>query len=215
MPTSSPLFSGMVEWESKKGKWSKRWMQLREHNLYLSKRDRAKEEVFLCSLSNFDAYYVTRPCKAPKPFVFAIKSTDNLALFENSADYLHVFACQAKDGEAWMQRILLARVSTPTRWPRCCALIVAPRSLMFFIKNVIYFLIPRVLTMYLQQVRLVAVLHSPVLGQGKIGPHSRCSTLPLRTYSSLVPCSINERKTFRLDQKSHQLSIQSIDSHIN
>lgn len=70
-----------------------------------------KDEVFLCSLSNFDAYTVTRAYKAPKPFVFAVKSTDNLTFFENKADYLHMFSCQARDGLKWVEKILVARVS--------------------------------------------------------------------------------------------------------
>ncbi|KAJ8593791.1 hypothetical protein M405DRAFT_730697 [Rhizopogon salebrosus TDB-379] len=109
IPTSSPTHRGYVEWESKKGKWSKRWMELREHSLWLSKRDTGKDETFLCSLSNFDAYYVTRKHKSPKPFVFAIKSTDNLSLFEEVSDYLHVLSCNQKDGEKWMEAILVAR----------------------------------------------------------------------------------------------------------
>lgn len=39
MPNYSPTHRGWVEWESKRGKWSKRWMELREHGLWLSKRD--------------------------------------------------------------------------------------------------------------------------------------------------------------------------------
>ncbi|TFK73643.1 hypothetical protein BDN72DRAFT_834524 [Pluteus cervinus] len=109
MPSSSPMHTGFVEWESKRGKWSKRYLQLREHSLWLSKRESKKDETFLCSLSNFDAYYVTRPHKAPKQFVFAVKSTDNPSFFENAADYLHVFSCSQREGEAWMERILLAR----------------------------------------------------------------------------------------------------------
>jgi len=109
VPVSSPTHRGWVEWESKRGKWSKRWMELREHGLWLSKRDTGKDEVFLCSLSNFDAYCVTRRHKSPKAFVFAIKSTDHPSLFENAADYLHVFSCNPKDGERWMQVILVAR----------------------------------------------------------------------------------------------------------
>jgi hypothetical protein len=70
-----------------------------------------KDSTFLCSLSNFDCYYVARLHKAPKPFVFAVKSTDNLTLFENPADYLHVFACDQNDGQRWIERVLLARVS--------------------------------------------------------------------------------------------------------
>ncbi|KAF8645217.1 hypothetical protein AX16_008044 [Volvariella volvacea WC 439] len=108
IPSSSPMHSGFVEWESKRGKWSKRYMQLREHSLWLSKRE-GKDETFLCSLSSFDAYFVTRLHKAPKQYVFAIKSTDNLSYFENSADYLHIFSCTTREGEVWMEKILLAR----------------------------------------------------------------------------------------------------------
>ncbi|KAL0961014.1 hypothetical protein HGRIS_006006 [Hohenbuehelia grisea] len=109
IPPSSPMFSGWVEYEYKRGKWAKRWMMLREHSLWLSKRDSGKDEVFLCSLSNFDAYYVTRVHKAPKPFVFAIKSTDNLSFFESTDDYMHLFSCNQPAGEKWMEVILLAR----------------------------------------------------------------------------------------------------------
>lgn len=70
-----------------------------------------KDEIFLCSLSNFDAYLVTRIHKSPKPYVFAVKSTDNFSFFENSADYVHVFCCSEKDGQKWLENVLLARVS--------------------------------------------------------------------------------------------------------
>jgi hypothetical protein len=70
-----------------------------------------KDEIFLCSLANFDAYTVTRAHKHPKPFVFAVKSTDNLSFFENKADYVHIFCCSEKDGRTWLESILLARVS--------------------------------------------------------------------------------------------------------
>jgi hypothetical protein len=107
-------------------------MELREHCLWLSKRDtvchtialtsfgyllcgfQGKDESLLCSLSNFDVYYVGKLHKAPKPFVFAVKSADNLSLFENASDYVHFFSCGQKDGETWMQAILLARVCGPS-----------------------------------------------------------------------------------------------------
>ncbi|KAF9565077.1 hypothetical protein CPC08DRAFT_630436 [Agrocybe pediades] len=109
IPASSPTHSGYVEWEAKRGKWSKRYLQLREHSLWLSKRDNGKDEIFLCSLSNFDAYHITRAHRAPKPFAFAIKSTDNLSFFEDTADYLHTFSASEKDGKIWMEKILIAR----------------------------------------------------------------------------------------------------------
>ena len=86
-----------MECEVKKGKWSRRWLELREHGLFVAKREvtispplsvlalnlfQGKDDEFLCSLSNFDAYVVTRIQKAPKPFTFAVKSTDPMTLFE-------------------------------------------------------------------------------------------------------------------------------------
>ncbi|OBZ68874.1 hypothetical protein A0H81_11185 [Grifola frondosa] len=109
IPTSSPICHGYVQWEHKRGKWQKRWLELREHSLWLSKRDTGKDSTFLCSLSNFDAYYVTRVHKAPKPYVFSVKSTDSLTFFENTADYVHVFSCGESEGKNWLEKILLAR----------------------------------------------------------------------------------------------------------
>ncbi|KAF6754863.1 hypothetical protein DFP72DRAFT_812127 [Ephemerocybe angulata] len=108
IPASSPTYSGYIEWEVKRGKWSKRWLQLREHSLWLSKRE-GKEEVLLCSLSNFDAYFISRAHRAPKPFAFAVKSTDSLTFFENAADYVHNFSCNESNGRVWMEKILIAR----------------------------------------------------------------------------------------------------------
>ena len=74
-----------------------------------------KDATFLCSLNNFDAYYVTRVHKAPKPYVFSVKSTDSLSYFENTSDYVHVFSCGESEGKNWLEKILLARVSAPDR----------------------------------------------------------------------------------------------------
>ncbi|KDQ09915.1 hypothetical protein BOTBODRAFT_36729 [Botryobasidium botryosum FD-172 SS1] len=109
IPPSLPLGNSWVQWEGKKGKWSKRWIQLREQSIFLSKRDNGKDETFLCSLSNFDVYIVTRAQKLPKPFMFAVKSTANLSLFENPSDGVHMFCCDRDQGERLVERILVAR----------------------------------------------------------------------------------------------------------
>ncbi|KAK7028113.1 hypothetical protein VNI00_014928 [Paramarasmius palmivorus] len=109
LPSSSPTCSGYIEYEVRRGKWSKRWLVLREHGLYISKRDNCKDEVLLCALSNFDAYHITRLLKAPKEYTFAVKSTEKMSLFEDTSDYMHLFSCKTKDGEKWMEKILLAR----------------------------------------------------------------------------------------------------------
>ncbi|OCH85950.1 hypothetical protein OBBRIDRAFT_738922 [Obba rivulosa] len=109
MPASSPICSGYVQYEYKRGKWQKRWMELREHSIWLSKKDNTKDQTFLCSLSNFDAYFVTRVHKAPRSYVFAVKSTDSITFFENTSDYVHVFATGEGEGKNWVEKILLAR----------------------------------------------------------------------------------------------------------
>ncbi|KIM24684.1 hypothetical protein M408DRAFT_17533 [Serendipita vermifera MAFF 305830] len=109
IPKSSPTFGGYVEWEYKRGKWTKRWLELREHSLWISKRQGNKDAVVVCTLANFDAYTVTRVHKSPKPFIFSVKSVQNMRMFENISDYHHVFSCDATDGAQWLQHILLAR----------------------------------------------------------------------------------------------------------
>lgn len=104
-------------------------MELRQHSLFLSKREtvrpglrhilscvspvqQGKDQVMLCSMNNFDAYVVIRNPKAPKGFVFAVKSTDNISYFESTTDYIHMFSVPEKDGVHWLESILLARVRT-------------------------------------------------------------------------------------------------------
>lgn len=110
IPGVAPQFGGWVEWESRKGKWNKRWMDLRESSLFLAKKEHGPDETFLCSLSNFDAYVMTK--QKSKKFIFALRSTDNATLFENPADYMHVFSCDPTFGRVWMERLLVSRVST-------------------------------------------------------------------------------------------------------
>lgn len=52
-----------------------------------------------------------KAAKAPKSFTFAMKSTDKLSFFENLDDYVHLFSCNDREGNDWMEKILLARVS--------------------------------------------------------------------------------------------------------
>ena len=51
MPKSSPTYSGYVEWEQRRGKWTKRWLELREHSLWLSKRRGVRALHCLCHQS--------------------------------------------------------------------------------------------------------------------------------------------------------------------
>jgi hypothetical protein len=132
--------------------------------------------VLLCSLSNFDAYQVTRTHRAPKPFAFAVKSTDNLSFFENTADYLHSFACSEKDGKIWMEKILVARVSPSPIVVVFFSLefeLNLLSSLMFFSKNDMFYS-----TRKLSAVMLLVCL--------VLGPERRRFKDPITTFSNLV-----------------------------
>ncbi|KAG8904604.1 hypothetical protein FRB99_001476 [Tulasnella sp. 403] len=109
IPNSSPVYGGFVHWEVKRGKWSKRWLSLREHSLFISKKENSKDEAFLCSLSSFDAYLVKHSHKAPKSFVFALRSTENITMFENPLDWVHNFSCESDEGNTWFEKLLIAR----------------------------------------------------------------------------------------------------------
>lgn len=45
----APTHSGYVDWESAPGKWSKRWMELRDGSLTLSKKDNVSGHFYLAS----------------------------------------------------------------------------------------------------------------------------------------------------------------------
>ncbi|KAF9262913.1 hypothetical protein L218DRAFT_866520 [Marasmius fiardii PR-910] len=110
IPPSAPTYSGYLEYEVRRGKWNKRWLVLKDHCLYVSKRDNCKDQVLLCSLSNFDIYHVINPpSKVPKEYAFGMKSTDKMSLFEDTNDYMHLFSCRESEGEKWVQRIRIAR----------------------------------------------------------------------------------------------------------
>ena len=69
----------------------------------------------LCGLANFDSYQVPQACiaklKTPKPFAFAVKSTDKVTLFENAdQDYVHFFSVKTEEGrDRWIRLILETR----------------------------------------------------------------------------------------------------------
>lgn len=126
-----------MEWEHKRSKWTKRWLELREHCLWISKKQGAKDATLLCTLSNFDAYLVTRLHKSPRPFIFSMKSVQNMRLFERPQDYHHVFCCDPEEGRDWLQNILLARVSIPSMAFNCTLMILC--SHMSYVKNVPFF----------------------------------------------------------------------------
>lgn len=91
--------------------------------------------MFLCSLNNFDAFYVIRPYKgaSTKGYCWTVKSTDSLTFFENTADYLHAFQSNSEaEGKAWIEKILLARVSLMSP-PRSNTMLTASLALQSYV----------------------------------------------------------------------------------
>lgn len=74
-----------------------------------------KDEVFLCTLSNFDVFEVppsaNHMVRPPRQCAFGIKSLDKLSFFETKTDFVHYF-CTKDTAVAtdWMRRIYDARV---------------------------------------------------------------------------------------------------------
>ncbi|GAA5998170.1 hypothetical protein JCM5350_006399, partial [Sporobolomyces pararoseus] len=99
-----------VQLELKKGKWSKRYLELKDGALSHSKSDKGKDSTILCQLSNFSAFYVdestTLRLKAPKPFVFALKSRLTRANFEEVSQYCNFLSVKsAGELENWITSI--------------------------------------------------------------------------------------------------------------
>ncbi|KAK0535234.1 hypothetical protein OC835_002428 [Tilletia horrida] len=112
VPTMSPVLAGYVYVEDRKKKWTKRWLELREHSLYHAKSEKGKDEVFICSLSTFDVYLVdTGKIKTPRPHAFAIRSQNNITMFEKpDQDYVHYFCLSDPVAHrSWVRAILNAR----------------------------------------------------------------------------------------------------------
>ncbi|EJD50588.1 hypothetical protein AURDEDRAFT_143447 [Auricularia subglabra TFB-10046 SS5] len=110
IPSVAPQHGAYVEFEVKRGKWSKRWLELRENCLWVSKKEHGKDAAFLCSLSNFDVYSVTRSTVKPPRYAFTLRSTDDLSMFENPADSVHGFCSpDTREGERWIEHIMVAR----------------------------------------------------------------------------------------------------------
>lgn len=88
----------------KPGKWSKRWIMMRDGAILGAKKDTKKDKDFqhICHLSDFDIYDPTpttasNVLKCPKRHCFAIKSQQKASLFQNTSDWVHYFATNDKN----------------------------------------------------------------------------------------------------------------------
>lgn len=111
IPNSSPALAGWTYVRDRRGKWSKRWLELREHSLFHAKSEKGKDEVFICHLSVFDVYLAEGPIvKAPKAHTFAVRSQNPLTMFENKEDFVHYFCLSDPSAHRdWIRAIMNAR----------------------------------------------------------------------------------------------------------
>ncbi|OCF59148.1 hypothetical protein L486_03649 [Kwoniella mangroviensis CBS 10435] len=92
VPTTPPMLGQWVQYETKKGKWTKKWLETRGGQVFLAKNEKNKDEMHINSLF-FDIYAVTRGYDSPKPSTFIMKRVEPASSFEDSSDYAHVFSC--------------------------------------------------------------------------------------------------------------------------
>ncbi|GAA6022638.1 hypothetical protein JCM11491_001146 [Sporobolomyces phaffii] len=92
---------GPVQLEVKKGKWSKRFLELKDGALSHSKSEKGKDSTTLCQVSNSSVFFVDEPTvlrlKAPKPFVFALKSRLTRANFEEVSQYCNFVSVKSEE----------------------------------------------------------------------------------------------------------------------
>ncbi|EKC97331.1 hypothetical protein A1Q2_08363 [Trichosporon asahii var. asahii CBS 8904] len=97
VPESAPFVGGWCQLEVKPGKWSKRWLETRGGQVFLSKNDKGKDEVQLNTLFS-DVYRPQQSYGAPQPFVFAIKRLEPSASFERPDEFLFTIASDESTG---------------------------------------------------------------------------------------------------------------------
>ncbi|BGP28973.1 hypothetical protein JCM10296v2_000709 [Rhodotorula toruloides] len=105
--------SGQIQLEVKKGKWSKRTLELKDGTVTYSKSEKGKDSTILCQLASFDVFLVSGQAaerlKAPKPYVFALKSRLTRAHFEEASEWCHFLSTKTpEEAASWVKTILEA-----------------------------------------------------------------------------------------------------------
>ncbi|KAJ3111734.1 hypothetical protein HDU96_005396 [Phlyctochytrium bullatum] len=106
-----PKIQGYLYLEMRPRKWQKKFCVLREGSVYYYKESNMTSETMLCRLSGFDVYTLSRDKKrTPTQFCFALRSTSNIALFENKVDYVRFLCVDRQDRlYDWVLAIRLAK----------------------------------------------------------------------------------------------------------
>ena len=106
--------STWINYMVKPGKWSKRWITMRDGAILMAKKDTAKKDKdfqHICHLSDFDIYDPTpttasNVLKCPKRHCFAIKSQQKASLFQNTSDWVHYFSTNDRNIYTTWQNLL-------------------------------------------------------------------------------------------------------------
>ncbi|KAF2023642.1 hypothetical protein EK21DRAFT_105162 [Setomelanomma holmii] len=100
--------SCFIQYSSRPGKWSKRFLILRpDGQLVMAKNDKAKEkdQENILTMTDYDIYTVTQQklarVKPPKKICFAVKSLQKSNIFADESQYVHFF-CTNDRGTATM-----------------------------------------------------------------------------------------------------------------
>ncbi|KAM0748719.1 hypothetical protein T439DRAFT_291712 [Meredithblackwellia eburnea MCA 4105] len=105
-----------VQLEGKKGKWSKRYLAIKDGALVHSKSEKGKDATPVCQLSSFEAFilapHMIDQVKPPKPFVFALKSILPRAHYENAEEYCHYISVKSQEeADQWVEAITATKVT--------------------------------------------------------------------------------------------------------
>lgn len=93
--------SCIINYSSRPGKWSKRWLLLRpDGQLVMAKNEKSKDQENVCHLTDYDIYHVTQSkmarVKPPKKLCFAVKSLQKSNIFADESQYVHFFCTNDK-----------------------------------------------------------------------------------------------------------------------
>jgi hypothetical protein len=99
VPDTRPeSMSCFIQYSSRPGKWSKRYLTLRsDGQLVMAKNEKVKEKDHenICTLTDYDIYSVTRQklskVKPPKKICYAVKSMQKSNIFADESQYVHFF----------------------------------------------------------------------------------------------------------------------------
>ncbi|POW21939.1 hypothetical protein PSHT_01859 [Puccinia striiformis] len=112
---TSGVHGGNLWCELKPGKWTKKFVLLRDNSVYLCSNDKGKDEMLLCTMEKFDVYSIPdwahKSLKnVPRDHSFGLKSLNKFSFFEHKSDFIHKFSCKDKLVQLeWIRRLYDSR----------------------------------------------------------------------------------------------------------